>query len=44
MGIITNLVVNEGRLISDDDPDGITAAVANMSEVDVEDLEKKDTK
>ena len=44
MGIITNLVVNEGRLISDDDPDGITAAVANMSEVDVEDLEKKDAK
>ena len=42
MGIITNLVVNEGRLISDDDPDGITAAVANMSEVDVEDLDQKE--
>ena len=42
MGIITNLVVNEGRLISDDDPDGITAAVANMSEVDVEDLAQKE--
>ena len=42
MGIITNLVVNEGHLISDEDTDGLTAAAANMSEVDVEDLEKKE--
>ena len=38
LGILTNLIVNEWKLTPDsDDTDGITAAVDNMSKVEVED-------
>ncbi len=41
LGIITNLVVNEGHLTPDEDIDGLSASVAHLSEVEVEDVNAK---
>ncbi len=37
LGIITNLVVNNGKMLTDEETDGITASVKHMSEAEFED-------
>ena len=39
LGIITNLVVNEGKLVTDEDIDGLTSVVKHISDVDLEDVD-----
>ena len=44
VGIVTNLIVNNGKLVHDEEPSFISEHVKNMSEVDIPDVPKKGKK